>query len=230
MGLLKRIKDLFLPEIKETNNTKPKSKRYSSLLECKSLDKINLGSYPSVNIGSTRPKDNKFRDTTKLDPSLPNLLFVEDYQDMKSAYRIVINNIGKRIGKSLYDQFNICEAYGKYCGGSSLKFLRENKIDYAILDITLGEVLNIPSDEDGDGYVFIDGIDIALEILKVNPDAKIIFLTGHTLNEKYPAFKEYIDKFKNATGKSLIDHYLKKSDVNEEEHLIKFLFGENNGQ
>lgn len=229
MGLLKRIKELFLPEVKEDSNTKPRSKRYSSLLDCKALDKINLSSYPSVSIGSEKPKDNRFRDTTKLDPSLPNLLFVEDYQDMKSAYRIVINNIGKRIGKSLYEKFNICEAYGKYCGGTALKFLRDNKVDYAILDITLGEVLNVPDDADGEGYVFIDGIDIALEILKSNPKAKIIFLTGHTLNEKYPAFKEYIDKFQNATGVSLIDHYLKKSDVNEEEHLIKFLFGDNNG-
>lgn len=227
MEILNKIKSFFFKsnvkeeDIKEVGN----SKRYASLLECKCMDRINLNQYPPIVIGSEKKKDNANRNTKEIDKDLPILLFVEDYEDMRSAYRIVLNNISKQVGKSVYDSFNICEAYGKFCGGTALKFVNETKVDYAILDITLGEVINV---NEG-GYVFINGIDIAIEILKKNPEAKILFLTGHTLNDRYPAFKEYIEKFRKHTGKNIIDHYLKKSDVNDESFLLEFLYGVKNG-
>jgi hypothetical protein len=90
--------------------------------------------------------------------------------------------------------------------------------DMAILDLTIGDYLAIK--ESGFSNVKLDGVDIAIKLFKANNDIKLLFHTGHSMNNRHNLISEYINKFANNTGLNINDYILPKGILIEERRKI----------
>lgn len=152
------------------------------------------------------------------------LLFVDDYKAMESLYNIAFINNKETTKRDVYEDFNVYKIFGENCGIKALKLIEKQKIDYAILDLTLGEIVHYNAEDDNEKYVCIDGVDIASEILKHNPEAKIVFVTAHNLNTKYDKFKMFTEKFKAVANEDIEKHYINKLEEDRDQELIDFIY------
>lgn len=101
----------------------------------------------------------------------------------------------------------------------------KQKIDYAILDITLGYIILL--DNEAAEYLELDGIDIAIELLKINPETKILFVTAHTMDIRNEDMTYYIVKFETETGRKMSPmYYANKNSEDRPEKIYNFLYGE----
>ena len=87
--------------------------------------------------------------------------------------------------------------------------LENINIDYAILDINIDSLEKF---DDGD-YLDLDGIVIAIELIKINPNVNIIFSSAYTLNAKNPLMYDYIVKYEKNFNKSLVENTIDKNSV-----------------
>lgn len=156
------------------------------------------------------------------DPSKKNVLIVDDTTDVSFIYQRYLNIIKRRTIKNPYMDFNIVSSIGNNCGLIAFKFLKDKPIDSAILDLTLGYLVRT-GDSD---YIVLDGVDIAIEIWKRYPTAKIIFWTANALNKTNMALNTYSKKFKYVTGKKLEDYYVSKGDTELHKKLYLLLYGD----
>ena len=137
------------------------------------------------------------------------LLILDDIQESEYLFNIDFRIIKERYGFDIYEKFKIVKCYGAYAGFMAHEYLKENPIvDYAFLDITLGTSIKLNTGE----YLTYDGIDIALEILRKNKMAEILFITAHTFNYKNLLMKDYFEKFESKTNLKIGDYYLNKND------------------
>lgn len=151
------------------------------------------------------------------------LLILDDLPDTLCLFTVDFERIERKYKRNPYNDFKIVELIGKECGFSAHKYIKhqlatgKSKVDIAILDITLGYMERV---EGGDVIEF-DGIDVAIELLKVNPNTKIIFATAHTLDRRDRTMAYYYNKFEKATGKTLDAFYLHKlGDRTDEFHSL----------
>jgi len=137
------------------------------------------------------------------------LLILDDIEESDYLFNIDFRIIKEKYGYDIFKELKIVKCYGKQAGFIAKKYLSnpDNKVDYAILDITLGNSLKLA---DG-SYIEYDGIDIGLQILEQNPEAIIRFLTAHTLNRRNPMMMEYFNKFESNTNKLIDDFYINKN-------------------
>lgn len=122
----------------------------------------------------------------------PYILIMDDFKGMA---RLIKDELHRIQCCDVYNNFNIMMATGDYAAFTVQNFLTsastnvlEKTIDIAILDITLGGVIN---------NIEYDGIDIAIMIKNKYPNCIIRFLTGHTLNRHNPAIFKFIKKFED---------------------------------
>lgn len=150
------------------------------------------------------------------------LFILDDIPDSLTLYKIDFNNIKRRYGLDIENDFAIVRCVGATAGFKAHKHIvvNNNKIDYAILDITLGYIKKLNNGE----YLEFDGVDIAIDILNANPDAKILFSTAHTLNKRNPTMQYYFGKFERLTGKKIEEFYLHKNS-NRVEPIKNMLYG-----
>ena len=154
----------------------------------------------------------------------PRVLIIDDINYTVVLYRNDLLEISSKYNKNPLNDFEIVEIFDEDAGFIAHKYvtLDRNIIDYAILDLTLGAVYKI-----ADGTcVSYDGVDIAIEILKQNPDAKILFVTAHTMAIHSPSYALYGNKFKRATGKDILAHTVSKIDnIQRTESVYTLLYG-----
>jgi hypothetical protein len=143
------------------------------------------------------------------DPTKPYLFILDDVVETFILYSIDFKNINRLHSLNVIEDFNIVQCFGSKAGLIAHKYIELDggKVDFAVLDITLGYVVKLT---DG-SFVEYDGVDIAIEILKHNKDAKIIFSTAHTMNKRNPDVARYINKFNNNTGLNIDNHYMNKN-------------------
>jgi len=156
----------------------------------------------------------------------PKVLILDDINYTVILYRNDLLEIAKLHNRNPLIDFEIVEIFDENAGFIAHKYvtLDKNIIDYAILDLTLGAIYKI-----ADGTcISYDGVDIAIEILKLNPDAKILFVTAHTMAIHSPSYALYGNKFKRATGKDILAHTASKIDNRHRASSIyKLLYGGN---
>lgn len=201
--MLEFLKRLFKPKEPEIKRITEDKHAENLLNKCKeSNDSC------AVDMNWDIIEDPIIRDISK---SKPSLLLMDDIADTLTMYDIDFVNIKKLFHNDIYNDFNIISCRGDYAGFIAQKFIDRDliKIDYAILDITLGKIIKLRNAE----FIEIDGIDIAISILKQNPDAKILFSTGHDVSERNPSMNQYFTKWYEATGKDLKDCFVKKENV-----------------
>ena len=147
------------------------------------------------------------------------LLLLDDISESEILFNIDFNNIKTKTGYDIFKEFKIVKCYGKYAGFIAAKYLEKNKrIDYAILDITLGTSIKLANG----GYKEYDGIDIGISILNNNKSAHILFLTAHTFNKRNPLMRAYFDKFDSDTDRDITEIYLNKNSDRVSRYLSFF--------
>ena len=139
----------------------------------------------------------------------PNIMIVDDIPDTRFIYHIDFKKIKRDKGLDVYKDFGVVECFSEDAGFMAFDYARRAEhIDYAILDITLENNIKLDTGE----FLQIDGIDIAIELRKHNPNIKILFSTAHTMNRRNTLMDYYFTKFANYTdGEDLMDYYLNKN-------------------
>ena len=137
------------------------------------------------------------------------ILILDDIPESITLYNSDFLRIGKRYNKNILEDLKIVYTIGRPAGYIAYKYIIEypNTINYAILDITLGYIIKL---EDGE-YIELDGIDIAIYLLRHNTNIKFLFSTAHTLNRRNPTMEYYFKKFESETGLNIEDYYLNKN-------------------
>lgn len=217
------IKDLYkklttVEEIVEED----KDKKYLEEMQYQ-LELLNQNDFGKINLPKLGTHDKRFEGAnTETNPHLKNVLIVDDLEDIDVVYKTAFNRIQRSYKKNVYKDFNVYITFEPNCGAVAFNFLKENRIDYAILDITLGYLTRLNNGQ----TLTIDGIDLAVEIWKRYPQSHICFSTVHTCNQKNPTVAKYFKKFNKLTGKHLDDYYIEKNDPNLHSTLETFLYKE----
>lgn len=194
------------------------------------LNKIEFKNLPSPEFGTNDPYFDVMNNKPDIDKK--NILLVDDVRDIsliyKRAFRLITNYKCKypdiKEDLNIYKDFNVYSVFEPQCGAIAFNFLKNNKIDFAILDLTLG-YLTITDN----GYINIDGVDLAIEIWRRYPQCHILFSTVHTLNKKNNTIYNYCKKFEAMTGKCLENYYLEKNNENIYISFLKFFYNINIG-
>lgn len=172
--------------------------------------------------------------TTIPDPVITNetcgktVLILDDIIESKLMYNTDFSKIKRKYKVDPNKDFRIVYANGSKAGYIAYRYVMDtnNPIDIALLDITLGGIIKF---DDGN-YIEIDGVDIAIELYKRNPDIKFVFATSHTLNRGASDMLYYFDKFEEATGENLCRYYLDKNNNDKENdralQIKKLLYGQ----
>jgi len=156
------------------------------------------------------------------------LFILDDIPETQILYASDFDIIEKKHNKNIRKDFKIVKALGRTAGFTAHKYLvieDHAKIDFAMLDLTLGYVIPVGEGE----FIEFDGIDVAIDILEKNPDAKIIFLTAHTIDIKnsavVPVIKMYSEKYFEYTGLDLLKQCVPK-DGDRVSAVIELLYSE----
>lgn len=146
----------------------------------------------------------------EFDPNRKTILIMDDLPTTEVLYTVDFKNIKLEFDYDITSKFNIIMLYDRKVGFATLKFLKKKiNIDYAILDINIDSLEKF----DGGDYLDLDGIDIAIELTKINPNVKIIFSSAYTLNAKNPLMYDYIVKYEKNFNKSLVENTIDKNSV-----------------
>lgn len=149
------------------------------------------------------------------------LLLLDDVGMMYNLYKITFGRINRMYNVDIENNFNIVASIGKLSGYMAYKYILNNKVDYALLDITLGDLVRNKLNNS----IEIDGIDIAIKLLELNPDIKFKFISAHTLNKRNYTMVEYFNKFESVTNLEISKHYIyKNGDMCKD--IYSFLYGE----
>lgn len=151
----------------------------------------------------------KFKSLEYVNKTQKTLLLVDDIEISEFLYKADFDGLLSMYKLDVMNEYNYVKALGPVCGYSAINFIRTSEvlITHAILDLTLGHI-EIVSDGT---YIEVDGVDIAIELYRHNPDVKILFSTAHSLDNKNSTVKYYFNKLQEATGRSLLDLYLNKN-------------------
>jgi hypothetical protein len=139
----------------------------------------------------------------------PYLFIMDDIPETYILYSVDFKNIKRLYQKDVLNDFTLVKCLDPRAGLMAHKYcsIENGKVDYAILDITLGYIVKL---QDG-AYVEFDGVDIAILILDKNPNAKILFSTAHTMNRRNADIMYYINKFETVTGLNINNYYMNKN-------------------
>lgn len=183
---------------------------YSIPISSEILDTYDFDSVPEPNI------INKDADKT--------ILLVDDIPYTKMLFAFDFKTIDTIYNKNVHTDFKIVECFGKKAGWMAYKYcvLNGNKVDFALIDITLGNVIKYK-----ESMIEVDGIDIACNITNHFPDMKFLLFTSHSLNTKSMVVNKYNTKLKNGLNVYLEDRYLNKNS-NRYEHIYNFLYSNSN--
>lgn len=140
--------------------------------------------------------------------SNPTILIVDDLDFIIKLYKSDFNSIKRDFNKDIDNDYCIKFATGPDCGFIAINEINNNdNIKFALLDITLGSVAKNSAGE----FIELDGVDIAIHLLKQNPHLDFLFVSGHTMNRLNPNMNKYYKKFEDKTGLNIENYYLYKN-------------------
>ena len=171
--------------------------------------------YPSVFM-KLEPKNKPSKKDAKV------LLVIDDIPMTELLYQSDFNKIKKNYKKDISKDFIYYSCFVPEAGFLvyELIFKQNIKVDYAVLDLTLGYDFKLPN---GD-YVQLDGVDLANYLLQSNPDIKFIFCSAHTMNANNSIIKLYMDKYSKFASDRLEDKFICKNS-NRADGLYNLLYG-----
>lgn len=191
-GFLTKIKDiLFSPKIDTStsiatydNITIEEAEYKMSLAKLKiAIDSMPLAE-PFIH--------NEYGDKTLLIvndiPSVLKLLEL-DFQKLKTMYH-----------KDIFSNYKIVICSGKYSNLIAYKYISDNKIDIAFVDIILSDsIIKIKDD-----YIEFNGLNLSEEIVKYSPNAEVNILTSEPLTNSMGLVKGYTSLLNRLKENSVI--------------------------
>lgn len=191
-GFLTKIKDiLFSPKIDTStsiatcdNITIEEAEYKMSLVKLKrAIDSMPLAE-PFIH--------NEYVDKTLLIvndiPSVLKLLEL-DFQKLKTMYH-----------KDIFSNYKIVICSGKYSNLIAYKYISDNKIDIAFVDIILSDsIIKIKDD-----YIEFNGLNLSEEIVKYSPNAEVNILTSEPLTNSMGLVKGYTSLLNRLKENSVI--------------------------
>lgn len=168
--IFKELIGWFFKKKEETTNTYNETSLYElgntiNLVENKKnlLDAIDITLLPDPEIINP---DGKITLMIVDDLDIAFLLYDSDFADLKRVH-----------GEKCLDDFKIVKCHGQHAGNMAWKYLKTNKVDKALLDISLiKEPININGER-----VVIEGYDIAINLHKENPNMDIAVCTSNSI-------------------------------------------------
>lgn len=154
-------------------------------------------------------------------PGKPIILIVDDQPTSIILLKMAFKDIKLRYGLDIHKDYHVVFATGAKAGTIAYKFIKENKIDIAILDITLGEIVKGENDE----IVEIDGADLGIILHESQPCCNTVFLTAHSLNRNNDLLTYYYTRYEQLTKLNIEDSYLSKNDDNKAETIYNLIQG-----
>ena len=148
------------------------------------------------------------------------IIIVDDIEYTDVLYTNDIEKIKDKYNINVHDDYKIVLAVGYYAGYIAYKYLQNNKVDVAILDITLGHQLHVIDT----WFMELDGIDIAYFLKVKNPDIKFILCTAHSLNMNSTTIITYNKKCIRHFGHPLEYFYINKNS-DRVDTLKELLYG-----
>lgn len=214
-SLFKAIDNLF------SGNRK---KRLDPILSMDEIASLNL-----LQFGDITP--DIFKEEVNTNPDAPKLLLVDDEESMYFIYKNCFRKINTFSSDNVYNDFTLLPTFGRNSGLIAYRYIHElPKIDYAILDLTLSYTFKVvPSMCDKPEFlhrtVIMDGVDLAIELHKKNPNVKIRFLTSHSNDFTISTIRPYAEKFMEHFGEYIGDYYINKEQECKCKKIYEFLYG-----
>ena len=132
------------------------------------------------------------------------LLVVNDIPTTLKLLEMDFKTIETEYCKDIMNTYKIVICSGRYANLIAYKYLLNNHIDKALLDLILSDSI-IKMEDD---YIEFTGFDIAEEIKKRNSQSEVGLYTSVPLNEPMGMFSKYMQMFKMLTSNKIIDKYI----------------------
>ena len=150
---------------------------------------------------------------------------MDDLEYILKLYQSDFRTIKREYGIDVENEYCIKFSTGTKCGFDAISEINKNdNIVFAILDITLGSITKNSKGE----YIELDGVDIAIHLLKKNHNLDFLFVSGHTMNRLNPNMVKYYKKFEDKTGLNIENYYLYKNSDRYKVFYNRLFKGDNN--
>lgn len=150
-----------------------------------------------------------------------SLLIVDDYELTSVLYANDFSKIKEDYNKDVEQDFKVIRCLDKDSGLQAFKlvYMDKVKIDYALLDLTLGCLIKLPNKQ----FAEVDGADLGIYIKQQNPNAVIRFITMHTMNLDNFVVTSYRDKLAKHNI-DLVSLYIDKNGSNRHKDIYNLLY------
>jgi hypothetical protein len=144
------------------------------------------------------------------------MVIVDDLETIVSYYINLLEQYSKRYDVDIFKNYHVLLFTGDKCGYRAYKYIMENKIQLALLDITLNQSIKYQLGDDT-YYMTIDGPDIASLISNKYPDVRYMFNTAHRISDDNTILQKYLIKIKAICNKHMLDYnrlFINKDSTN----------------
>lgn len=115
------------------------------------------------------------------------LLIVNDIPSVLKLLELDFQKLNTMYHKDIFSNYKIVICSGKYSNLIAYKYISDNKIDIAFVDIILSDsIIKIKDD-----YIEFNGLNLSEEIVKYSPNAEVNILTSEPLTNSMGLVKGY---------------------------------------
>jgi hypothetical protein len=133
------------------------------------------------------------------------MIVVDDLETINNYYINLLKQYSNKYNVDIFSKYHILLFTGEKCGYRAYKYIKNNKIRLALLDITLNQSIKY-QDDNTIYYMTIDGPDIASLISKEQPKVRYMFNTGHRISDDNVILHKYLNKIKAIANRYLLQY------------------------
>lgn len=128
------------------------------------------------------------------------LLIVNDIPSVLKLLELDFQKLNTIYHKDIFSNYKIVICSGKYSNLIAYKYISDNKIDIAFVDIILSDsIIKIK-----DNYIEFNGLNLSEEIVKYSPHAEVNILTSEPLTNSMGLVKGYTSLLNRLKENSVI--------------------------
>jgi len=128
------------------------------------------------------------------------LLIVNDIPSVLKLLELDFQKLNTMYHKDIFSNYKIVICSGKYSNLIAYKYITDNKIDIAFVDIILSDSIIKVKDD----YIEFNGLNLSEEIVKYSPHAEVNILTSEPLSNPMGLVKGYTSLLNRLRDSSVI--------------------------
>lgn len=128
------------------------------------------------------------------------LLIVNDIPSVLKLLELDFQKLNTMYHKDIFSNYKIVICSGKYSNLIAYKYITDNKIDIAFVDIILSDSIIKVKDD----YIEFNGLNLSEEIVKYSPHAEVNILTSEPLSNPMGLVKGYTSLLNRLRENSVI--------------------------